>query len=152
MKKFLTAILLTLLLMPSAQALPVHEAVQTALTNNPDLQRTEQSIKIAEESLKSARGQKKFSVTASGGLNTGKVEFQDHTERASTGLSLTLPLYTGNRLETAIKSAELGINVAKFDFSQARDDLIYQVVTAYVNALESLATSKVDLETEKNLS
>ena len=129
----------------------MHEAVQTALTNNPNLQRTEQSIRVAEESLKAARGQKKFSITASGGLNTGKVEFQEHTERASTGLSLTLPLYTGKRLETAIKSAELGINVAKFDFSQARDDLIYQVVTAYVNALESLATSKVDLETEKNL-
>ncbi len=152
MKKFLTAILLTLLLTPNAQALPVQEAVQTALTNNPDLQRTEQSIRIAEESLKSARGQKKFSVSATGGLNAGKVEFQEHTEHASTGLSLTLPLYTGKRLETAIKSAELGINVAKFDFSQARDDLIYQVVTAYVNALENLAASKVDLETEKNLS
>ena len=152
MKKFLTAILLTLLLMPSAQALPVQEAVQTALTNNPDLQRTEQSIRIAEESLKSARGQKSFSISASGGLNAGKVEFQEHTERASTGLSLSLPLYTGKRLETAIKSAELGIDVAKFDFSQARDNLIYQVVTAYVTALENLATSKVDLETEKNLS
>ncbi|MBR3745615.1 MAG: TolC family protein [Selenomonadaceae bacterium] len=151
MKKFLTAILLTLLLMPSAQALPVQEAVQTALTNNPDLQRTEQSIRIAEESLKSARGQKSFSISASGGLNAGKVEFQEHTEHASTGLSLSLPLYTGKRLETAIKSAELGINVAKFDFSQARDNLIYQVVTAYVTALENLATSKVDLETEKNL-
>lgn len=152
MKKFLTAILLTLLLMPSAQALPVQEAIQTALTNNPNLQRTEQSIRIAEESLKSARGQKKFSISASGGLNASKTESIEHTEHASTGLSLTLPLYTGKRLETAIKSAELGINVAKFDFSQARDDLIYQVVTSYVNALESLATSKVDLETEKNLS
>ena len=151
MKKFLTAILLTLLLSPSAQALPVQEAVQTALTNNPDLQRTEQSIRIAEESLKSARGQKKFSVTASGGLNASKTEYLEHTEHASTGLSLTLPIYSGRRLETAIKSAELGINVAKFDFSQARDDLIYQVVTAYVNALENLAASRVDLETEKNL-
>ena len=37
------------------------------------------------------------------------------------------------------------------DFTQAQDDLIYQVATAYVNALENLATSKVDLETEKNL-
>ncbi|MBR1646377.1 MAG: TolC family protein [Selenomonadaceae bacterium] len=151
MKKFLTAILLTLLLTQPAQALPVQKAVQTALTNNPNLQRTEQSIKIAEESLKSARGQKKFSVSASGSLGASKTEYLEHTEHASTGLSLTLPLYTGKRLETSIKFAELGIDVAKFDFSQARDDLIYQVVTAYVNALESLATSKVDLETEKNL-
>lgn len=62
-----------------------------------------------------------------------------------------MPLYSGKRLESAIKSAELGIDISKLEFSQAQDDLIYQVVTAYVNALESLATSKVDLETEKNL-
>ncbi|MBQ7453438.1 MAG: TolC family protein, partial [Selenomonadaceae bacterium] len=39
----------------------------------------------------------------------------------------------------------------RLDFYQAQDDLIYQVVTAYVNALEDLATSQVDLEHEKNL-
>ena len=151
MKKFLTALLTTFLLSTPAQALPVQEAVQTALTNNPNLQRTEQSILVAEESLKSARGKKGVSVSASGNLNASKTEGVDASERASTGLSASLPLYSGNRLETAIKYAELGIEVSKLDFIQAQDNLIYQVVTAYVNALENLATSKVDLETEKNL-
>ncbi|MBR4153090.1 MAG: TolC family protein, partial [Selenomonadaceae bacterium] len=151
MKKLLTAILMTLLLSPTAQALPVQEAVQTALTNNPNLQRTEQSILIAEESLKSARGKKGVSISASGNVNASKTEGIDISERASTGLSASLPLYSGKRLETAIKYAELGIEVSKLDFMQAQDDLIYKVVTAYVNALENLASSKVDLETEKNL-
>ncbi len=151
MKKFLTAILTTLLLTTPAQALPVQDAVQTALTNNPSLQRTEQSIRVAEESLRSARGQKGISISASGGVNASKTEAVDGSQRASAGLSASLPLYTGGRLEAAIKSAELGIEVAKLDFSQAQDDLIYQVVTAYVNALENLATSRVDLEHEKNL-
>lgn len=137
--------------MTAVQALPVQEAVQTALANNPGLQRTEQSIRVAEESLKSARGQKGVSINASGGLNFSKTEGVMESERGSAGLSASLPLYTGKRLETAIKLAELDIEVAKLDFSQAQDDLIYQVVTAYVNALENLATSKVDLETEKNL-
>ena len=131
--------------------MPVQEAVQTALTNNPNLQRTEQSIIVAEKSLKSARGKKGVSVSASGSVNASKTESTNHTERASTGLTASLPLYSGKRLETAIKYAELGIEVSKLDFLQAQDDLIYQVATAYVNALESLATSKVDLETEKNL-
>lgn len=73
------------------------------------------------------------------------------SERASTGLTASYPLYSGNRLETAIKSAALGIEISKLDFSQAQDDLIYQVVTAYVNALESLAASRVELDNEKNL-
>ena len=152
MKKFLTVILTTFLLSTPAQALPVQEAVQTALTNNPSLQRTEQSIRTAEESLKSARGRKGVTVSASGSVNASKTEGTEASERANAGLSASMPLYSGGRLEAAIKSAELGIEVSKLDFSQAQDDLIYQVVTAYVNALENLATSKVDLETEKNLS
>ena len=127
----------------------MQDAVQTALENNPNLQRTEQSIRVAEESLKSARGKKGVSISASGSVNASKTEGVDASERASTGLSASLPLYSGGRLETAIKSAQLGIDISKLDFEQAQDDLIYKVVTAYVNALENLATSKVDLETEK---
>ena len=85
MKKFLTAILTTLLLTTPAQALPVQDAVQTALTNNPSLQRTEQSIRIAEESLRSARGQKGISISASGAINASKTEAVDGSQRASAG-------------------------------------------------------------------
>ena len=152
MKKFLTAILTTLLLTTPAQALPVQDAVQTALTNNPSLQRTEQSIHVAEESLRSARGRKGVSISASGSINANKTEGSIESERGSAGISASVPLYSGNRLESAIKYAKLGIDVAKLDFYQAQDDLIYQVATAYVNALENLATSQVDLEHEKNLS
>ena len=90
-------------------------------------------------------------MSASSSVNASKTEGTNHSERVSTGLSASLPLYSGKRLETAIKYAELGIEVSKLDFLQAQDDLTYQVVTAYVNALENLATAKVDLETEKNL-
>lgn len=151
MKKFLTAILTTFLLSTPAQALPLQEAVQTALTNNPNLRQSEQSIKIAEESLKSARGQRGVSINVSGGLSASKTEGTESSKRASTGLSASLPIYTGGRLESQIKSAKLGIDVAKLQFLQAQDDYTYLVVTAYVNALENLATSRVDLETEKNL-
>lgn len=152
MKKFLTVILMLLLLSTPAQALPVQDAVQTALANNPNLQRTQQSIRTAEESLKSARGRKGVTVSASGSVNASKTEGIEDSERASAGLGASLPLYSGGRLEAAIKSAELGIEVSKLEFAQTQDDLIYQVVTAYVNALENLATSRVDYETEQNLS
>ena len=129
----------------------MQEAVQTALTNNPSLQRTERAILVAEESLRSARGRKGVSISASGSIYASKTEGVLESQRASTGISASLPLYTGNRLESAIKYAKLGIDVARLDFYQAQDDLVYQVVTAYVNALENLATSQVDLEHEKNL-
>ena len=129
----------------------IREAIQTALENNPSLQRTEKSIKVAEESLKAAKGNKGISVSTSGSARASKSEGTEDTESLSASVSGSVPIYTGNRLETQIKSAELEIDAAKLEFFQAQDDLAYQVATAYVDALENLATQKVNLETENNL-
>ena len=129
----------------------IQEAIQTALQNNPDLQRTEKEIAIAEEYLKIAKAGKGFSVSLSGGANLSKTEGADDSEGLSANVSGSIPLYSGNKLESQIKSAELEIDSAKYQFAQAQDDLIYNVATAYVDALENLATEKVNLETENNL-
>jgi len=151
MKKFLPMMLALLLLPIQAQAMSIREAIQTALENNPSLQRTEKSIAVAEESLKIARGNKSVSVSTSGSARISKTEGSEDSESLSTNISGSIPLYSGNKLETQIKSAELEIDAAKLDFAQAQDDLAYQVATAYVDALENLATQKVNLETENNL-
>lgn len=129
----------------------LREAIQTALQNNPSLQRTEKSIEVAEEYLKIAKGNKNFSADASGNASLSKTEGADSSKGISTRVSGSIPIYSGNRLESEIKSAELEIDVAKLQFSQARQDLMYSVATAYVDALETLAESKVYLETEENL-
>lgn len=150
MKKFLTAMLI-LMLPATANAISLSEAARIALENNPSLQRTGKAIESAEQSLKTARGQKSVSVSASGSANASKTEGNDVSESTSARVRGSLPVYSGNRLESQIKSAEIGIDVAKLQFLQAQDDLVYQVATAYINALENLATSKVNLETENNL-
>ena len=129
----------------------IREAIQTALEKNPSLQRTEKAIEVAEESLKVAKGNKGIYVSTSGSSRFSKTEGTNDTRSISASLTGSIPLYSGNRLESQIKSAELGIDAAKFQFTQAQDDLAYQVATAYVNALENLATEKVNLETENNL-
>ena len=129
----------------------LQEAIQTALKNNPSLQRTERAIEIAEESLKIARGNKNISVSASGSANLSKTEGTENSQSLTGRVNGSYPIYTGNKLESQIKSAELDIDVAKLEFAQAKDDLIYNVAAAYVDALESLAESKVNLETEENL-
>jgi len=129
----------------------IQEAIQTALENNPSLLRTEKSIAVAEESLKIAKAGKGFSISTSGGANLSKTEGTEDSESLSTRISGSIPLYSGKKLESQIKSAELEIDSAKFQFNQARDDLAYQVATAYVDALENFATKNVYLETENNL-
>ena len=121
------------------------------MENNPSLQRTELDIKTAEQTLKSARGEKGVSVSGSSSFNMSKTEGTNHSKSLTGRISAQLTLYSGNRLESQIKSAELTIETARLGFLQSREDLIYDVAQAYVDALENLATAKVNLQTEENL-
>ena len=135
----------------SASALSLREAAQTALENNPSLQRTQREIEVAEEYLKVARGNKGVSVSASSSYNASKTESTLHSRSLSARVTASLTLYSGNKLETQIKSAEIDIETARLEFLKAKDDLVYQVAIAYVDALENLATTRVNLQTEENL-
>ena len=154
MKRFtlITIIMALLMFALPTSAMTLREAVDTALKNNPSLQRTQKEIEVAEEDIKIAKGQKGVSIGLNGGFDANKTEGSEHSESLSARLTGSLPLYTGKRLESAIKSAELGLNISKLTYEQSKDDLIYQVVSAYVNALKNLATAEVDVETCNNLS
>ena len=129
----------------------LREAADMAVENNPSLQRTKRDIDTAREDVKIARGQKGLSISLSGSFNADKSEGVQESESASSRVTGSIPLYSGRRLESAIRSAELGVDIAQLNFYQSTDDLIYQVATAYVNALENRATAAVDVETRDNL-
>ena len=117
MKKFLTALLL-FALPATAQAISLSEAARIALERNPGLHRTERSIETAEESLKIARANKGLSVTVSGSANASKAEGTATSESLSTRLRSSLTLYSGNRLENQIDSAE---NMFRKELRYGRD-------------------------------
>ena len=150
MKKFLSIALLLMLSSP-ASAMTLREAAAIAVANNPDLQRTERALAIARQDVKIARGQKGVSVSISGSADANKTEGVDTSESVSSRISGSIPLYSGGRLESAIESARIGVDIAQLTFNQSVDDLIYQVTTAYVNALENRATAIVDIKTRDNL-
>ena len=150
MKKFLSIALLLMMSCP-ASAMTLREAAEIAVINNPSLQRTKREIDSARQDVKIARGQKGISVSINGSFDANKSEGANDSESLSSRLTGSLPLYSGRRLESAIRSAELGVDIAQFNFDQSTDDLIYQVATAYVNALENRATAEVDVETRNNL-
>ena len=150
MKKFLATMLL-LALPATASAMTLDEAANTALENNPGLQHTKQSIDIAEKSLQIARGNRGISVNASGGANASKVEGTPDSKGVNARVTGSVPLYSGNRLESQVKYAELGIDISKLDYSQAQEDLIYQVAKAYIDALENYENTQVYKQTEENM-
>lgn len=150
MKKLLTALLILTLPAP-ANAVTLEEAARIALENNPSLRNTERSIEIAEENLRIARGNKGFSISASGSGNISKTEGNPNSQSVSGRLRGSLPIYSGGRLESQIEAAKIGIDISKLDYLQAQENLIYNVAKAYINALENWENTKVYLQTEQNL-
>ena len=77
--------------------MPLKTATQTALQNNPDLRRTERAIAVAEENLKSARGQKGFSVSATGSGNFSKeiLILNAHSVRRKNGKIMCDDFFAG---------------------------------------------------------
>ena len=134
-----------------AQALSLSEAIDIALRNNPSLLQTQKSVDAAVEEIRIAKGNKGFSVSLTGSADASKSEGTSDSESTSARISGSIPIYSGGRLEAELKSANLSLDIAKFDYLQAIDDLTYQVAVAYVDALENKATNEVDVETRNNL-
>lgn len=149
MKKILTALLL-LALPATASAVTLEEAARIALENNPGLQNTSRSIELAEKNFKIAQGSKGLTITASGNANAAKTEGQSDTETVNARLRGAIPLYSGNKLESQIESAKVGIDISKLEYQQAQEDLIYSVAKAYIDALENYENTQVYLQTEQN--
>lgn len=141
---FLTAALLT----GAAEAaeLSIEEAVELALAQNTALQITAKGEDTAQAALKAARGKNSFSLSASGGLTTGKSSRASRTDTGNASLSATLPLYTGGANEANIKSGEIGVDAARLATERERENLRYSVIKAYYDVLEAKRTVAIDQE------
>lgn len=140
---------LTLLLGASLSSLifsaPLHaetlnEAVASAFQTNPQLEIEQYRTEIARQNLQLARSGAlpQVNLSASGGyeyVDTNSALNFGVGDRpiASAQLQAIQPIYTGGRVSAGIRQAEAGIDSADQTFDAARQDLILDVVTAYVD-------------------
>ncbi len=140
---------------------PVHgetlsEAVAAAFATNPQLEIERYRTDIARENLDLARsaGLPQVNLSASGGyeyVDTNAAFNFGTGDRplASTQLQAVQPIYTGGRIRAGIRRAEAGIDSADRTFDAARQDLILDVVTSYVDVRrdrETVAIRKNNVE------
>ena len=137
-----------------AETLP--EAVAAAFATNPQLEIERYRTDIARENLGLARsgGLPQVSLSASGGyeyVDTDSVINFGTGDRplASAQLQAIQPLYTGGRVSAGIRQARAGIDSADRTYDAARQDLILDVITAYVDVRrdrEAVAIRKNNVE------
>jgi len=121
-----------------AETLP--EAVAAAFATNPQLVIERYQTDIARENLDLARSGAlpQVNLTGSGGyeyVDTNSVLNFGTGDRpiASAQLQAVQPLYTGGRVGAGIRQARAGIDSADRTYDAARQDLILDVITAYVD-------------------
>lgn len=147
MHKFSLRLLLSTGLMAMSLGAPalsetLPEAIAAAFATNPQLDIERYRTGIARQNLEVARGAGRptASLSASGGYeyvdsNTPFAFGLGDRPIASAQLQIIQPLYTGGKVSAGIRQAEAGINAADFGFQAARQDLMLQVVTAYVDVV-----------------
>lgn len=154
----LGAILAVLLLVQPTMAatveLSIEDSVTMALKNNADIKVAEAGIEKARWALKQAKSNKAFVVKLTHTDTHYSVPIvineQNSSEIFSNQLSLSLPVYSGGKLESQVDQAELAIKVAEQELSAARQLLRQNVITYYYNVQEYRNEVKVNQETVDN--
>ena len=154
MKKIFSILLATVAIHSTTFAadLSLQRAIDLALTQNSDLKITQKQEDVARANLKQAQGGKKFSVSANSSVNANKTINHDSSSSMSNGITASLPIYSGGRLESQIESSEIGVKTSELATERQRETTKLEVIQAYYNALEAKRNSEVDQETVDNYS
>ncbi len=134
---------------PGAPAYSLEMLAALALERNPALAADASEVKAAQASLRSARGERLPRVDA-----VGLVELFPRRERllifrhgfrgadnpfenaiGSYGLALTFPVYTSGRVQARIDLADAQAAAAAARASSSREELLFNLASAYYSAL-----------------
>ena len=128
--------------------LTAEDAVKMALENHLDIKIAANSQQQAEYALKSAKGGNGLSIDIS---NTSYLRTVRHSATdSSSGLSFTLPLYSGGKNEGNIAIAGTEAAIAGLTLERTRQDVRLSALSAFYDALQALKTVAVDQETVDN--
>lgn len=159
---------LTMFMASSAYAETVHmdlpEAMQRAFDTNPDIAIAQYNFDAARANYNAAR--ESYGISISANHNTGRSGYDDLQENKmlgvwsknignshSNGVSASMPIFTGGRLEGSAKQAKAAYKIAKVGIQQSYNDMRDTVTTGYFNVLqarnmEKLCTESVDRLTD----
>ncbi len=151
-----TFMMLATLVVGSAEAETLNEALIHAYQNNPRILAARDRLKATDEQIAQAISLFRPSVTlqATGGFATTR-QWQDNSPKsgqrlnpASASLTITQPLFRGGREYSELERAEKTIRAERARLHVAEQDVFIEVVRAYMNvvrdqAIVGLRTSNV---------
>jgi outer membrane protein TolC len=134
----------------SCQDLSLTQAIELAEQQNTGLKITQKGENLAAAALRQSRGAKSFSVTAASDYSRAQKSGSDLSAGLSSKVTVDLPVYSGGKLEAAVRRDEIGVKAADLTTKRAQENLKLSVITAYYDVLEAQKNQKVDQESVDN--
>lgn len=117
--------------------LTLEDSVNLALENNPQVKIAMLDEMKAEASLDEAEANRGFTLGYVHNAGRSKMEGFTAENSFNNGLTLSLPLYTGGRLENAIDAAEIALESAKLGVNDTRQQLRMDTTNSYYSILQA---------------
>lgn len=136
--------------------LTLEESIRLALSNNPAIKVAQADREKAVWTVKEAESGKATNLSLSHTSSRGH-SAATKTTPAATGnsftnkVALTLPLYTGGKVESAIDQAKLGSEAAVLGIEKAKQQIRLDATSAYYNVLQASNMVKLNQESVDRL-
>jgi len=137
--------------------LSLDDSISMALKNNYDIRYAKSAREKSYWALEEAKKNKKVSIDythTDERYNTppssSGYPYYTYTTNFDHQITLSLPIYSGGKLEGKIDQAKLDLTVANLDIDKAKQQLKLDVVNDYLTVLEYRNEVQVDQETVNN--
>lgn len=131
--------------------LTLDDSIAMALKNNPSIQMALRDQEKAMFGIDEAKAGKLPSLSLGASGTRGDSGLIETGDSFNTSLKLSVPLYTGGKLEGTIDQAKLNANAAQQGVVKAEEQLRLDTTTAYYNVLQTNNLIKVNQETVDSL-
>lgn len=117
--------------------LTLQESVDLALENNPRVKIAMLDEMRAEAGLDEAKANRGFTLGYVHNAGRSKMEGFSAENSFSNGLTLSVPIYTGGRLENAVDAAEIALESSRLGVDDTRQQLRMDTTNSYYSILQS---------------
>lgn len=132
--------------------LTLDQSIELALNNNKNIKISEADNESAKWSIKEAKGAKNFSIDLSHtDAEVGGDSYPKNVKDYSNKIQATLPIYTGDKVESIIKQAEIGAEVSELSLENSRQQVKLDATKGYFAILQGANLVQVSEETVRNL-
>lgn len=155
-RALLTGTLVAALMAGTASADTLRDSLVSAYQTNPTLTAQREALKATDATVAIARAQGRPQVSATAGLNkdlarSGILDNGARGPTLSVGVDLSMPLFTGGRINNSIKAAKTRVEAGRATLRGVEGDVFTAAVTAYMDVIRDRAIVELNQNNVKVL-